>query len=527
MDDAASTAAPGDDPWEAPPATTTPASVTELRNAVDDLESAISYLVSHNSVSWDRLEPYEAQKLYRRIATATRRLALTDTAFLGSSSSLRPAKERQVPLWFARTFDIPLRDAREKVAAASRLDEAVDPFGPDPGAPGPDHLPAVTAAVADGAVGTTTVARLDKQLRDLPATVQGPIARAADAPVAAMLRSTDPDIVSRLHPFLTDLAAAHGFEDPYTDRDRRRLRSLTISPQGADGMSTISGTLTPQAHAVLTRLFADHGAPGDLDGGEKDREDATADGKPDDEDPRTPAQCRHDALLAAVTAGYRPGGPLNVGRGATTIVAAMTVDQLLTRTGRVTTDTGTRISVDALVEDTDVTDVFLQVMEFSGRTLYLGRTARTASLDQYYALVGEEGVSSAPGSSGMPAFADVHHIDPWAGGGPTDLPNLTLVSRHDHRGIDDSRTDDESWHTRQPLPGSVERVDWIPPESLDPRREPRSNPHPAVWDSPGQTLRRVARLKGMHRPTRPDGTPGGDAGVWYLPDDRSDAGEPP
>jgi hypothetical protein len=494
-------------------------SVRDLEDAVAAVEQSVSDLLIHDDGTWARADRVTRLELYRRLERVRNRLALVDTRFLDAveaTGDITP-RRRHRPTWFARTAGIPRREARERLAAATRLSPGHDPWAPDPGATGPDHMPAITEAVDEGIIGTATVAKLGKQLREMPEKVQTALTASADAPVAALLRETDPDIIGKVRPYLLQLT---GTEDPCTEADRRRLREVTIGAQGPDGMSRLSGYLTPEAATVMTRLFADHANAGSLDGGAQDIadrrgdrsevSDSDGDGESaaagSEPDPRTPAQRRHDALFAAVSAGYGPSGELRPRRGATTIVAAMTLDQLLARTGTVTTDAGTSVDVRTLVEQTDVQDVFLQVMDFRGQTLYLGRSARNASLAQYLALVGEEGVSSAPGSSVAPAFTDVHHIVAWSRNGPTDINNLTLVDRSNHRTIDDSKTNDERWQTHPAPPGSVERLDWVPPVTQNPHREPRTNPHPMVWNNPGQSLRRRAHERGWHRPQGTEGT---------------------
>jgi hypothetical protein len=503
-------------------------SVRDLEDAVAAVEQSVSDLLIHDDGTWARADRVTRLELYRRLERVRNRLALVDTRFLDAveaTGDITP-RRRQRPTWFARTVGIPRREAQERLAAATRLSPGHDPWALDPSATGPDHMPAITEAVDEGIIGTATVAKLDKQLREMPETVQTALTASADAPVAALLRETDPDIIGKVRPYLLQLT---GTDDPYTEADRRRLRGVTIGAQGPDGMSRLSGYLTPEAATVMTRLFADHANAGSLNGGAQDIADArddradisdsagdgdsTAGNEPD---PRTPAQRRHDALFAAVNAGYDPSGELRPRRGATTIVAAMTLDQLLARTGTVTTDAGTSVDVGTLVEQTDVQDVFLQVMDFRGQTLYLGRSARNASLAQYLALVGEEGVSSAPGSSVAPALTDVHHIVAWSRNGPTDIDNLTLVDRSNHRTIDDSKTNDERWQTHPAPAGSMERLDWVPPVKQDPDREPRSNPHPMVWNNPGQSLRRRARERGWHRTQGTEGTERfPDRQLWY------------
>ena len=70
-------------------------------------------------------------------------------------------------------------------------------------------------------------------------------------------------------------------------------------------------------------------------------------------------------------------------------------------------------------------------------------------------------------------WLQVHHIVPWAHGGPTDLDNLVLLCGHHHRLVHERR-----WHITGPPGGRVfRRPDWTPfpalRHQLDPRlREP-------------------------------------------------------
>lgn len=128
------------------------------------------------------------------------------------------------------------------------------------------------------------------------------------------------------------------------------------------------------------------------------------------------------------------------------------------------TDAGVRMTVDQLVETCDFRDLFLQVMDFHGRSLFLGRSRRLGSVDQYLAPVGEEGGKF--------------------------------------------RTDPRRWQTIPPPKGCPDRVLWIPPEQVDPSRAPTITVHPASWTTPGQVLRRQSQtLLGLLTPARPTGWP--------------------
>ena len=66
----------------------------------------------------------------------------------------------------------------------------------------------------------------------------------------------------------------------------------------------------------------------------------------------------------------------------------------------------------------------------------MGRTARTATPAQRRALAARDQGCIIPGC-GIPAEAcQTHHVEDWAAGGDTDLPNLALLCWAHHRQVD-------------------------------------------------------------------------------------------
>jgi hypothetical protein len=475
-------------------------SVTDLIAAVETLGVAVDTILAQGEHTWHRIGTDEREKLYRRVEQARRKLSAVDAAVVTGFQAdfVMPCGPR-APRWLADRFGLTHREAKTRVAAAARLATTETT---NPALVCDARLPQLTAAVRAGVLDAEPVARLDRMIAALPCSVQDRVAVAADAPVVELVRTAGPDAVAGLRPFLLGIV---GVEEPYTDADRARVREVTLGRQGDDGMTPISGALTPELASVLQRLMADYASPGSLTGTADGADGADAADSADGADAagaesagvgdmRTPGQRRHDALFAAVSAGYGRGRELVPGRGTTTIVAAVTLEQLAARSGSVVTDAGVRVSVADLVETCDARDLFLQVMDFHGRSLYLGRSRRLGSVDQYLALVGEEGAGSSPGAVTPPAFCQIHHITSWLAGGGTDLPNLTLVGPVAHAGVDDSRSDPRRWQTVPPPVGSPERVLWIPPEGVDPTRAPVITVHPASWMVPGQVLRRGSRV---------------------------------
>ncbi len=96
--------------------------------------------------------------------------------------------------------------------------------------------------------------------------------------------------------------------------------------------------------------------------------------------------------------------------------------------------------------------------------LAVGRTARTATPAQRRALAARDRGCIIPGC-GIPAEAcQTHHVEDWAGGGRTDLPNMALLCWAHHRQVDlgmwtivPTLTDDQ---VPRPEPGAPPGTPW-------------------------------------------------------------------
>jgi hypothetical protein len=102
----------------------------------------------------------------------------------------------------------------------------------------------------------------------------------------------------------------------------------------------------------------------------------------------------------------------------------------------------------------------------AGGILAYGDGQRLATKGQRLALAARDGGCTFPGCDRPAAWTEVHHVLPWAAGGPTALDNMTLVCRFHHR-------------TFERLGWTVEIHDgvplWTPPAWIDPDRRPRRN----------------------------------------------------
>jgi hypothetical protein len=162
-----------------------------------------------------------------------------------------------------------------------------------------------------------------------------------------------------------------------------------------------------------------------------------------DDDPRTPAQRRADALVDicrfSLTFGEHPPSTSKRRRGMPNVLMLIDIRMLEHTHAEFVADiraeyaTGRRLSratVERLLCDCDVNRV---VMDGPSEVLDLGRSTRTPSDKQFKALIVRDGHCQAKGCNVPWQLCQPHHINWWTHNGPTDLNNLQLLCRHHHR----------------------------------------------------------------------------------------------
>jgi Domain of unknown function (DUF222) len=127
----------------------------------------------------------------------------------------------------------------------------------------------------------------------------------AEAQLARLGGQHRPDELSKLADKLSDCLNPDG---DFTDDDRARRRGLILGRQSIDGMSPITGYLTPEARATLETVFAKLAAPGMCNPSDRA---PVVDGTPSQDavehDTRSCAQRNHDALNAGCEIGHNSG----------------------------------------------------------------------------------------------------------------------------------------------------------------------------------------------------------------------------
>ena len=148
-----------------------------------------------------------------------------------------------------------------KPEAHRRIREAAD-LGPRQALTGEALEPVLAhtaAAQARGQIGSEQVRIIRRFFDQLPSFIDYDVREAAEAQLASLAGGLKPE---ELRVAAQRLAMLLDQDGDLSDADRARRRYLSIGTQQTDGMSKITGLLTPEARAVLEAVWAKLAAPG-------------------------------------------------------------------------------------------------------------------------------------------------------------------------------------------------------------------------------------------------------------------------
>ncbi|HEY9304205.1 MAG TPA: DUF222 domain-containing protein, partial [Mycobacterium sp.] len=228
----------------------------EVVKRYDALHDAVSDVLD---ASCDELTTPECLAVLEHLETETRRLPAAGHALINKLA--RQATNDELGGTLSQALADRLRisraDASRRIHDAADLGERIALTGE----PLPPQLPATAAAQRDGSIGAGHVAVIRSFCRRLPEFVDLDTRVHAEAQLARLAAQHRPDELAKLADKLSDCLNPDG---DFTDDERARRRGITLGSQGSDGMSPISGHLTPQARAnfdaVLAKLAAPQGA---------------------------------------------------------------------------------------------------------------------------------------------------------------------------------------------------------------------------------------------------------------------------
>lgn len=359
----------------------------------------------------------------------------------------------------------------------------------------PPHLPQTAAAIADGAIGDDHVRVIKDFVAELPDAVDLETRIQAERTLAELARQVDPVALDKAANRL--LAHLHP-DGTLSDADRQRKAGLTLSSQQPDGMSRLSGWITPELRALLEPLFAkfaafdarrpnpagDPAATSDAEAApeapattavDDDADDAEsgASGEADaagpmpshaplfDEHGRTQPRRQHDALLVMARMllcrsdlGTLNGLPVSV-------VVTTTLQDLERGAGYAVTAGGSRLPMTDLIRMAAHAHHYLAVFDqHTSAALHLGRSQRCATGAQKLMLLARDRGCTCPGCDAAGYVTQAHHATAdWKDDGQTNVDDMTLACGPDNRMVEITE-----WTTRRRRDGLVE---WIPPPHLD------------------------------------------------------------
>jgi hypothetical protein len=246
------------------------------------------------------------------------------------------------------------------------------------------------------------------------------------------------------------------------DEHRAQRRGITLGPQDADGLTQISGRLTPELAASIQALFAKLAAPGMCN--PKD-DTPCIDGEPGedtiDRDDRTLGQRQHDALTA-ICRNTLSSGELGQHNGLpVTVVVSTTLQDLQAAAGVAVTGSGSLLPISDLIRMASHARHYLVIYDKHTREpLYLGRSKRIATPAQRLVLFNRDRGCTRPGCTAPADRCQAHHAaQDFGKGGQTNITDLGLACGPDNRLVNDN-----GWTTRIRSDG---RIEWIPPPLLD------------------------------------------------------------
>jgi hypothetical protein len=263
----------------------------EIVEAFDALEADVDRALE---LSFDALTTPERLVMLARCEVFRRRLPALEHPLINQIGGQADATELggRLPSALADRLRITRAEASRRIGEAVELGDRKAITGE----PLPPLLTATAEAQRDGRIGSAHVAVIRGFVHRLPDFVDLETRVKAEAQLARLGGQHRPDELSRLADKLTDCLNPDG---NFTDDDRARRRGVTIGKQGIDGMSPITGYLTPEARATLDAVFAKLAAPGMCNPFDQE---PVVDGTPSqdaiDGDTRSCAQRNHAALNA-------------------------------------------------------------------------------------------------------------------------------------------------------------------------------------------------------------------------------------
>jgi hypothetical protein len=329
-----------------------------------------------------------------------------------------------------------LRVTRGEINRRAKIAARIRPRRSLAGPPLPPLLPMLAEAVEAGLIGDDHITAVCSALDVLPTCVPAEEVVRAERTLVKHAVAQDAAFVKEVGRKLADTLNPDGLFD---ERDRAARRGLTLGRQGPDGMSRLSGQLTPEARAYLEAIGAAVRPGHHLPGCDQTVVDAAT-------DTRSAAQRLHDAFAWGLWAGIGSGN-LGQHRGMpVTVIARTTVeameqaiqamhDPTVPMPPPARTGGGSSLPMRDLIRMAGAgSRHYLAVFEnHSDRPLYLARSQRIASVDQRMFCYARDGGCTRPNCTVPGYFSEVHHAPAWEPDGATDVDKVFFACGPDNQ----------------------------------------------------------------------------------------------
>ena len=388
--------------------------------AFDVIDAAVTAILTSDP---RRRSTAEQVRVLRRVQTVINRLPALQ------HREIAALRRQSTPAELGDTLQRALADIlRISRPDAKTLVDDAENLGPRTalsGEPMEPWLAETARAQADGAISGGHVEVICEFMTKLPSHVTQRARDDAERTLAATARAKRPD---ELKKDARDLFLQLDQDGDFREDDRQRRApkgEIRISPQGYDGLSKISGYLTPEARATLEAINAKWAAPGACNPSDESPCIDEVTDEAAQRDGRSQPQRNHDALVA-VGRAMLASGQLGIHHGLpAAIVVSTTLAELEALAGIAVTAGGTRMPIPDVLRLARHASHYLVIYGDNGEVLHLGRTRRTASPAQQIVLYDRDRGCTRPGCT-VPGYGcEAHHaVLDWANGGLTNIDDL-------------------------------------------------------------------------------------------------------
>ena len=355
------------------------------------------------------------------VERAIRRLDAVKLRLVAAADAVDVSRDAGLPdttAWLAKNTHATGAAASRQVALAQDL----------------ETLPATRSAMDTGAVSVEHARVIARTHDQLPHTLSAQQVVAVEEKLLAWAHDLDPAALGRrsrqvLHDITTTVEAERHHADILMTEERAALAKTRLTlHDNHDGTITGQFTVPTLAGDILKKILQQLTAPRRARAGAPDAQAGPLDAKHD------PAHQRGLAFLELLE--HLPTDRLH-GKVAATIVITLQHKQLVEDLAAAGVDTGHETSPGDARRIACNAGILPAILNGQSLPLDLGRSKRLFTETQRTALATKHTTCAAHGCERPYAWCELHHADPWATGGQTDLNKAIPLCGWHHRRIHD------------------------------------------------------------------------------------------